>query len=86
LALELLVGLSGHWNIVKVKALPPSPSGTTRAGKSWSVSSRGPASMSITPDSRSARISKKKLAEAVDDLVAAIDELQLAGELGRHRS
>src|SRR6266508_1724016 len=48
---------TGAANIVKVKALPLSARGTNRVAKSLSASSRGPASMSITPDSRSAWIS-----------------------------
>src|SRR5262245_39839784 len=47
----------GAWNMVKVKALPPSGVATTRVGKQMRASSLGPASMSITPVSGPARIS-----------------------------
>jgi hypothetical protein len=56
--------------------------GTTRVGKSCSASSRGRASMSITPDSASADL-EEELTQAVHHLVPAVYEPQFARELRR---
>ena len=50
-------GMSGAWNIVKLKAVRPSGSETVRVGNIAMASFDGPAYMSMTPLDRSAWIS-----------------------------
>jgi hypothetical protein len=52
-------GISALWNIVKLNAVPPPGSGTTRVGKTAIWSFVGPANMSMTPVSSSASMAKK---------------------------